>query len=39
MEFDDFVIYFAHTYDNAGPQSSAEIIEIYDKIYARISDL
>ena len=39
MEFDDFVIYFAHTYDNAGPQSSAEINEIYDKIYARISDL
>lgn len=34
MEFDDFVIYFAHTYDNAGPQSADEIISLYDKIKA-----
>ena len=32
MEFDDFVIYFAHTQDNKGPQSGAEIIKLYDKI-------
>lgn len=38
MEFDDFVIYFAHTYDNAGPQSSDEIIEIYNKIKKQYPD-
>ena len=32
MEFDDFVIYFAHTNDNRGPQSENEIIEIYEQI-------
>lgn len=32
MEFDDFVIYFAHTEDNCGPQSGDEIIKLYDKI-------
>lgn len=32
MEFDDFVIYFAHTHDNCGPQSENEIVGIYDEI-------
>lgn len=32
MEFDDFVIYFAHTFDNMGPQSASEITELYNKI-------
>lgn len=32
MEFEDFVIYFAHTKDNCGPQSSDEIIEIYNSV-------
>lgn len=31
-EFDDFVIYFAHTGDNLGPQSAEEVVAIYDKI-------
>ena len=32
MEFDDFVIYFAHTNDNMGPQSKEQIIEIYNEV-------
>lgn len=32
VEFDDFVIYFAHTNDNCGPQSEGEIVEIYEQI-------
>ena len=32
MEFDDFVIYFAHTNDNLGPQSKEQIIEIYNEV-------
>ena len=32
-EFDDCVIFFAHTGDNRGPQSSADIIEVYDYIH------
>ena len=31
-EFDDFVICFAHTNDNCGPQSADEIINIYKDI-------
>ena len=31
-EFDDFVICFAHTNDNCGPQSTDEIINIYKDI-------
>ena len=33
-EFDDFVVYFAHTGDNLGPQSANEVIEIYKRIKA-----
>lgn len=33
VEFDDFVIYFAHTGDNLGPQSSEEIVKLYQKIH------
>lgn len=32
VELDDFVIYFAHTNDNCGPQSEREILEIYRQI-------
>ena len=32
QEFDDFVLCFAHTHDNKGPQSKDEIIEVYNKI-------
>ena len=38
MEFDDFVIYFAHTEDNAGPQSGDEIVRLYDKIKKQYPD-
>lgn len=31
-EFDDFIVYFAHTGDNSGPQSSEKIIKTYQKI-------
>lgn len=31
-EFDDFVVCFAHTNDNMGPQSKEEIISIYNDI-------
>ena len=31
-DFGDFVVYFAHTNDNMGPQSADEIINIYEKI-------
>jgi hypothetical protein len=31
-EFEDFVVYFAHTYDNCAPQNKEQIIEIYDKL-------
>lgn len=31
-EFDDFILYFAHTNDNCGPQSAEEIREIYREI-------
>jgi len=32
IEFDDFIIYFAHTHDNCGPQSASEVIEIYEDL-------
>lgn len=28
----EFVVYFAHTNDNLGPQSAQEIVEIYDQV-------
>ena len=31
-EFDDFVIYFAHTGDNCGPQSAEQVEEIYARL-------
>ena len=31
-EYDDFMIYFAHTADNLGPQSADEIINIYKEL-------
>lgn len=31
-EFDDFIVYFAHTHDNHGPQDAGEIINIYEKV-------
>ena len=37
-EFDDFVVYFAHTGDNLGPQSANEVIEIYKKIKEEYPD-
>jgi len=37
-EFDDFVIYFAHTGDNSGPQSAQEVVEIYEKIAMEYPD-
>lgn len=33
-EFEDFIIYFAHTGDNLGPQNSEQIIKIYNEIQA-----
>lgn len=38
MEFEDFVVYFAHTNDNSGPQSKDEIIKIYDEIKVKYPD-
>lgn len=37
-EFDDFVVYFAHTGDNIGPQSASEVIEIYKHIKEEYPD-
>ena len=37
-EYDDFVVYFAHTGDNLGPQSAEEIVAEYDKIRALYPD-
>ena len=37
-EFDDFVVYFAHTGDNIGPQSAQEVVEIYKKIREEYPD-
>ncbi len=37
-EFDDFVLYFAHTGDNLGPQSTDEIVKIYEDIQSRYPD-
>ncbi len=34
-EFEDFVVYFAHTNDNTGPQSKEEIIEIFTEAQKR----
>ena len=34
-EFDDFIVYFAHTGDNSGPQSSENIIKTYQEIQER----
>lgn len=31
-EFDDFIVYFAHTHDNLGPQSANEVKKIYKTI-------
>jgi len=31
-DFGDFVVYFAHTNDNLGPQSADEVIKIYEQI-------
>lgn len=36
-EFDDFVICFAHTNDNCGPQSTDEIINIYQRYTKEVS--
>lgn len=38
MEFEDFVVYFAHTNDNLGPQNKEEIIKIYDEIKEKYPD-
>ncbi|MCI9627233.1 MAG: DUF5054 domain-containing protein [Clostridia bacterium] len=38
MEFDDFVVYFAHTGDNCGPQSADAIKEIYRDIQTKYPD-
>ena len=38
MELGDFVLYFAHTMDNKGPQSPDEIVKLYDKIKAQYPD-
>ena len=38
MELDNFVIYFAHTGDNNGPQSGEEIINLYDKAKSEYPD-
>lgn len=35
MEFDEFVVYFAHTNDNLGPQSTEEIINVYKEAQKR----
>lgn len=37
-EFDDFVVHFAHTNDNMGPQSKEELINIYRDIQTKFPD-
>ena len=38
QEFDDFVLCFAHTHDNCGPQSKEEIIKVYEEIQKKFPD-
>lgn len=38
MEFEDFIVSFAHTGDNLGPQSSDAIIKIYEKLRKKYPD-
>ena len=38
FEFDDFVVCFAHTGDNLGPQSSEQIVKVYDNLRAKYPD-
>ena len=38
QELDDFVLCFAHTHDNAGPQSKEEIIKVYEEIRKKFPD-
>lgn len=38
QKFDDFVLCFAHTHDNAGPQSKEEIIKVYEEIQKKFPD-
>ena len=33
-EFEDFILYFAHTGDNLGPQNAEQIVKIYNEIQA-----
>ena len=37
-EFDDFIVYFAHTGDNSGPQSAEQIIDVYAKVKEKYPD-
>lgn len=38
MQFEDFIVYFAHTGDNLGPQNAEQIIDIYDKLQKEYPD-
>jgi hypothetical protein len=38
LEFGDFVVCFAHTGDNHGPQSSEKIVEVYHKLKEKYPD-
>jgi hypothetical protein len=37
-EFEDFVVYFAHTGDNLGPQSAQQIIDVYKNVRQKYPD-
>lgn len=34
-EFDNFILCFAHTHDNTGPQSTQEVIQIYEELRSK----
>lgn len=38
VDFDDFVVFFAHTHDNQGPQNADEIRMIYDYVKKKYPD-
>ena len=37
-EFEDFIVYFAHTGDNLGPQSAQQIVDAYEEVRRKYPD-
>ena len=37
-QFDDFIVYFAHTGDNLGPQDASSVVKVYQEIKEKYPD-